>query len=225
MRSQPDLNTPIPNFMTTPAKKPILNPGSTDLPEWMQLTPKGTFWHSDAEVHQLIDDKAIDSMVNRLNQEKEVAGDNWAGLLVDFDHFSNDTEKSSEAAAWLMELENREDGMWAKPRFSDVGGTAVKGLRFRFTSPVWKPSDCEVVNRETSTIRPLRLDRAALTNDPRLKGMAPLTNRAELKDFHPVPAVEEVTDEEIVVNRACTKEMLRDETEIPRALTKSDLIF
>ena len=191
--------------MTTPAKAPIFTPGSTDVPKWMQFTPKGTFWHDDAQVNQLLDDKATAAMVNRLNEEKEKAGANWAGLLIDFDHFSNDTDKSSEAAGWLMSLENRADGMWGEVNLSDEGTKAVKGLRFKFTSPVWKPSDCEVVNRDTSTIRPLRLDRAALTNDPNLKGMAPITNRAELEAFHPIPAVEP-EPEELMENRACTKD-------------------
>ena len=44
-------------------------------------------------------------MVNRFNEEARA--ENFAGLLVDFDHFSLDGEKRSEAAGWIVALEAR----------------------------------------------------------------------------------------------------------------------
>jgi len=52
---------------------------------------------------------------------------------VDFDHFSLDTEKSSEAAGWISDLESRDTGLWARVRWSDAGllcgaaGSAYRG--------------------------------------------------------------------------------------------------
>jgi hypothetical protein len=100
--------------------------------------------------------------------------ENFAGLLVDFDHFSLDDRARSEAAGWIVDLEARDTGLWAKIRWSDVGEEAVKGGRYRFMSPVWARSDC--VDLGNGRVRPVRLINAAVTNDPNLRGMCPLSN-------------------------------------------------
>lgn len=74
-------------------------------------------------------------------------------------------------------------GLWAQIRWSDLGEAAVRGGRYRLVSPVWNRCDCEVVSQEENKVRPLRLSRVALTNDPNLKGLVPLTNRTEEKEL------------------------------------------
>ena len=66
-------------------------------------------------------------------------------------------------------------GLWAQIRWSDVGEEAVKGGRYRFLSPVWARRDC--VDLGDGRVRPVRLLNAAVTNDPNLKGLRPLSNR------------------------------------------------
>lgn len=137
------------------------------------LAPLGEFPHAKAGVVQVVDAAAVEAMANRF---REVAkSDNFAGLLVDFDHFSLDNDKSSEAAGWITEVQNRADGLWGKIRWSDVGEAAVKGGRYRFISPVWAREDCEEIGN--GRVRPARLMNAAVTNDPNLKGITPLSNR------------------------------------------------
>jgi phage I-like protein len=148
---------------------------------WFQIAPIGEFKHPSGII-QVIDKDAIDEMVNRFETESKEP--HFPGLLLDFDHFSNDTKAPSEAAGWITALANRDNGkasdpangLWAQIKFSDVGESAVKNGRYRLASPVWNRKECEDLGG--NRFRPQRLDRCALTNDPVLKGMVPLSNRS-----------------------------------------------
>ena len=80
-------------------------------------------------------------------------------------------------------IEN-DKGLWAQIRWSDVGEEAVKGGRYRFLSPVWSRSDCVELGVDPASgwprMRPVRLLNAAVTNDPNLKGMRPLSNSGQM---------------------------------------------
>lgn len=167
--------------------------------DWFHIAPLGEFDHASG-LRQVIDGKACTAMAE--NFSKESNDPNFPGLLVDFDHFSHSPEKSSTAAGWITALKTVEPaceraaanrkpndtppqkgGLWAKIRWSDLGNEAVRGGRYRLVSPVWNRSDCEPVEKtgkgEKARVRPLRLARVALTNDPNLKGLVPLTNRID----------------------------------------------
>lgn len=151
--------------------RPITNriaEGRFSLPAdgWWQLVPLGEFPHASSGLVQVIDPEALEQIANRFRP----------GTLIDFDHFSYDPERPSEAAGWIDQVEVREDGLWAKARWSDVGRSALLNGRYRFVSPTWLPGD--VVALGDSRVRPVRLDSAGLTNQPNLRGMAPLTNRS-----------------------------------------------
>lgn len=137
------------------------------------LVPRGEFPHPTG-VLQVIDDSACAAMLNRFGQE--AATPNFAGLLLDYDHFSQDTDKSSEAAGWILKLENRADGLYGLIRWAGAGEEKVRSGAFRFVSPVWNREECESLGG--NKVRPLRLANCALTNDPNMKGIKPLTNRA-----------------------------------------------
>jgi phage I-like protein len=160
--------------MKTMQLTPVLNRANS-LPDdgWYHIAPLGEFSVKRANgerIMQVIDDRAMKAMADRLIAE-------GGPLLVDYDHFSYDTEKPSEAAGWIYELDAREDGLWARIEWTDTGGAAVMNKRYRFVSPVWYPDECEPVENKAGAIRPLRLDSIALTNSPNLKGMRPLSNR------------------------------------------------
>jgi phage I-like protein len=120
-------------------------------------------------------------MVERF--EAELAAPHAAGLRLDYDHFSYDTQRPSEAAGWITALEGRVDGLWARVRWTDTGEAAVRNGRYRFLSPAWLARDLEEaaggegVEAGEKRWRPLRLDSAGLTNNPNLRGLAPLSNR------------------------------------------------
>jgi hypothetical protein len=123
-----------------------------------------------------LDDTSLESLCNRFDRDS--AAPNFAGLLIDFDHFSYDPDKSSEAAGWLQKLQRRPDGLYGQIKWTDAGESAIRNGRYRFVSPTWLRGDCEPVSGEDAkTLRPLRLDSLALTNSPNLRGMAPLSNR------------------------------------------------
>lgn len=145
---------------------------------FFHLVPKGEHPHPESGLVQVIDDEAITSIVNRFNAESQQK--NFPGLLVDFEHFSYDSNKPSSAAGWITEMQNRADGIWGKIRWSDDGDTAVKNGRYRLVSPVWLPNQVQQLGNKR--VRPLRLDTAGLTNNPNLRGMVPLSNRSGSTD-------------------------------------------
>jgi phage I-like protein len=172
---------------------------------WHQLAPLGEFPHAAAGIIQVIDTAACNAMVASFDFQKK-SSTIFPGLLIDFDHFSLDAEKRSEAAGWITDLKflppsqsaigNHQSempcGLFALIRWSDIGEAAVKGGRYRFLSPVWAKGDCEDLS--DNRFRPVRLLNAAVTNDPNLKGILPLSNRAPF-DFTPLGKNAHLTQE------------------------------
>jgi hypothetical protein len=136
-----------------------------------------------AGVVQVIDAKAVDSIVNRFNQEAEDyrrrTGRDYPGMLIDHEHFKHDPEKETTAYGWLMRLENRGGVPYGKIMWTNTGKPAVDGASYRFFSTEYDPADLVVLNDgKPKRVRPMRLDGLTLTNDPNNKGGAPITNRA-----------------------------------------------
>ncbi len=127
--------------------------------DWIQVAPIGEFPHAKAGLVQVLDRDAITAMANTFNEQKKEA-------LVDFDHRSQNPEHKSEAAAWISNLEARNDGLYAKMRWTDEGKKAVEGGTYRFISPVWKREDC--VDLGNNRCRPMVFDSAGLTNSNNL---------------------------------------------------------
>ena len=148
---------------------------------WFHIAPHGTFPHPTGAM-QVIDAEACEAM--RGTFAEEARQPNFPGLLVDFDHSSHDPAQPTTAAGWIGGLEHRDDGLYAQIRWSDLGHQALTGGRYRLASPVWNRADCDQWTapasdgRDTVHLRPRRLDRLALTNDPNLPGLAPLSNRS-----------------------------------------------
>jgi hypothetical protein len=165
---------------------PILNRDFV-LPKdgWYHIAPIGTFHHEPSGMDQVIDKESIASMVDTFHEEEKAAGPHWPGILVDFDHFSHDTDKPTMAAGWIEDLQGRPDGLWGLIHWSDLGEAAVRGGRYRLISPVWNVDDCKQVDKET--IKPMKLHRVAVTNDPNIKGMVPMSNRMAPSSDEEVP--------------------------------------
>jgi hypothetical protein len=149
---------------------------------WFHIAPHGTFPHPTGAM-QVIDAEACEAMQRTFAEEARQP--NFPGLLVDFDHASHDPAQPTTAAGWIGALDHRDDGLYAQIRWSDLGHQALTGGRYRLASPVWNRTDCDAWTveandgREIVHLRPRRLDRLALTNDPNLPGMVPLSNRRE----------------------------------------------
>jgi phage I-like protein len=151
---------------------------------WYNIEPKGEFPNSKSGVVQIIDDVALESIANRFSTE--AANPNFAGLLIDHEHFRHQTDQESRAYGWLMKVQNRADGLYGQIRWTATGKAAVDGGDYRFFSSEYFPNDLTVLNREGSPrrVRPMRLGGLTLTNDPNNKGAKPITNRRE----EPTPA-------------------------------------
>ena len=117
-------------------------------------------------------------MVAALEARRAKEGESFAGVLLDYDHFSMDTDKPSEAAGWIVELAVRDDGLWGRVRWTDTGLKAVEGGRYRLVSAVFPGvNELEVVDEKLNRRRPLELRSCALTNEPNIKGAKPIANR------------------------------------------------
>lgn len=148
--------------------QPLLNrDGSLPADNWYHIVPRGEYPHPESKKLQVLDDKALDAIVNNFRPK----------LLIDQEHWSYEPERSSEAMGWLTEVQKRSDGLWGVIEWSDLGEAAVKNKRYRYISPAWLPRDTEALGKER--LRPLRMDSAALTNKPNLRGMVPLSNRRD----------------------------------------------
>lgn len=171
----------------------ILNrSGGLPADNWYQIEVSGEHPNKEAGVIQIIDAKAIDSIVNRFAARAAAAGDDWSGLLIDRDHFSLDPDKTTEAYGWLMEVRNRDGQLEGRIDWTDLGRPAVEAKRFKFFSSVYDRADVEklgtrqVRNRAWTVIRPLALDRLAVTNDPNNKGGKPISNRDSGDESQPI---------------------------------------
>lgn len=147
---------------------------------WVQILQHGDFPNEAAGIVQHVDDEAFNRIVANFREDKRAP--NWPGMLVDKDHFSHQGDKPSEAAAWIDDLDVRPDGLWAHWRLTDTGLKAVTGGDYRLLSPVLSGFERYDGAPSEKHLRPTRLGAAngaavALTNDPNIKNMAPVSNR------------------------------------------------
>lgn len=155
---------------------------------WIMLLPMGKFpgtlrtyaggEETRESIDQVFDQQAIEAIAASWNARKSEMGANFPGMLVDYDHFSHDEDKPTGAAGWIEAVEIRQDGLWGLPRWSQDGRAKLEGGMYRLVSPVL--SGFERVGEENGkkVLRPTVLERLALTNDPQLRGMPPVSNRA-----------------------------------------------
>ena len=166
-------------------RAPILNrSGEPPADGWYQIEVTGEHPAGKSR-KQIIDAAALTAIVNRFAQEKEAAGDNWGGLLVDNDHFSHDLDKSTEALAWAQELRVKDGELEARLDLTDLGETAIRNKRFKFFSTEYDPEDLEDLG--DGRVRPLRLAGLAFTNRPNNRGGRPISNRADSPEEKPEP--------------------------------------
>lgn len=144
---------------------------------WFQVLKVGEFPHAESGTVQIVDDEALTKVVNRFNSVAST--ENFPGLLVDYDHFSMDRNQSSAAAGWIDKLEIRNGGVWAHARWTPTGLARIQGGEYRLTSPVLTDFVATEDGDESNRIRPGAIDSVALTNNPNIRGMVPVSNRGK----------------------------------------------
>jgi phage I-like protein len=151
---------------------------------WFQIARTGNVEKSldlpgpkkeSVRVRQVIDVADMESIVARFRQQ--AAAPQFSGLLVDFDHFSADEDKSTRAAAWIENVECRGSELWAQMRLSASGRAALEGGDYRHFSPVLGFVPRKYTEGET--VHPAALLGGAITNQPTFRGMVPLSNRQD----------------------------------------------
>lgn len=126
-------------------------------PEWVQLLPAGTFAGRDGRGPYHIADVA-----QVIARTKEAAGDHLL-LPIDYGHALEQdgvVGSGAIAAAWIVDLEDRDQQLWGKVEWTAAGARAVADKEFRFLSPVFYHDNEGTV---------LWLARAGLTNRPNLR--------------------------------------------------------
>ena len=152
---------------------------------WYQIEAKGQHPNRAAGVVQVIDDAAAETIVNRFNEDATKGALRHGNeMLIDHEHFSDQQDQESRAYGWLQQLQNRDDGIYGRIRWTATGKPAVDGGDYRFFSTEYAPGDLTILNSEsgkrkaeTTHVRPLRLAGLTLTNMNNNRGQKPITNR------------------------------------------------
>ena len=146
------------------------------LPTRIHIVPRGELFNPEANVTQVLDDKAIASILSDL-KDKAKSG----GLYMGEEHFIYDANKSSEAFAWGKEFGADAQGIWVEnPDYTDVGGAAIKNKRFKWTSFVTDPAQAGAVEKiGPGRFRILKIDTIGFTNFANAKPLlTPISNRS-----------------------------------------------
>lgn len=157
----------------------LLNREQPPTDGWYQIEVTGE--HSAGKTRdgkprrQVIDDAALQSIVDRFQAEKAAAGEAWGGMLVDLDHHSHDLDKTTEAQAWLQDVEIRDGQLYGRLDLTDLGEASIRNKRVKWFSTEYDPADLEELGE--GRVRPLRLAGLALTNRPNNRGGRPISNR------------------------------------------------
>lgn len=131
---------------------------------WVLLAPWGEWPHAQG-IDQVLDREAADNLIAQWVSE------NRPEILVDFDHASFDPSRASVAAGWIQDLQARDDGLYIRIRWTDIGDQALRGGRYRYLSALW-----QITSLSSDRGRPWRLLSVGLTNQPNIPTPA-LANR------------------------------------------------
>ena len=151
--------------------------GGFEIPSdnFIMVLKAGDWDNAEAGICQHVDQEAFDRILAAFKEQS--SQDNFPGLLVDYDHFSHRPDRPSGAAAWIVDLKQRDDALWAEFRFTKSGRELVEGGEYRLTSPVLDRFEPYEGAPSEKHLRPGRLLRVGLTNDPNMKGFVPASNR------------------------------------------------
>lgn len=137
-------------------------PDGDQVPDWVHLLPAGTFSGGDGR-----------GPFTLAEPEAVIAASMEGGKLALDENHSVDLAapkgEPSPARGWIVELQSRADGIWARVEWTAAGRALMADKAYRGISPV--------IEAEVATGRIARVKRASLVNDPNLK-LTTLHNRS-----------------------------------------------
>jgi phage I-like protein len=120
---------------------------------WVHMIPAGTFQLRDGRGPFRNDQAAAVIAASRALR---------MDLPVDYDHATDFAPQGTQvlAAGWIKELQARPDGIWGRVEWTERAAQMLKAKEYRYLSPVFRhKKDGQV----------MRIDRAALTNNPAME--------------------------------------------------------
>lgn len=142
-------------------------PATGEAPDWVHLTPAGTFSGADGRGPFKLEDA-----------ENVIRASMAAGKLpIDENHAVDKAApegRPSPARGWIVEMQARADGLWGRVEWTGSGAELMRDKAYRGISPVFTHT------KEGGRV--VRVLRAALTNDPNLT-LTTLHSRSEPMDF------------------------------------------
>lgn len=160
--------------ITSAQNLPLRNRAGAD--DWIHIVPKGELPNPEANVVQVLDEQALDSILRNLNADKQRLGDKWSGLYGGREHFIYNAEQDGAALAWFKEFEKREDGLWGRAEFTDLGENAIKNGQYKWTSFASDVRDTQKLGG--NRVRILKIDTIGFTNQPNGRELlTPMSNR------------------------------------------------
>ncbi len=127
-----------------------------EVPDWIHLLPPGPIQTGDRRgPYSLIDAEAV-------ARASLSEGDR---LPIDENHATDLAAPKglpAPARGWIVEMQAREDGVWGRVEWTDVGRDLVSGRAYRGISPVIAHDKAK---------RVLAVLRASLINKPNLRGL------------------------------------------------------
>lgn len=165
---------------------------SDTAPEWVRVAPWGAWVHPRTGPFEITPENA-----DELVRNHQVLG---TDIVVDFEHQTLSGAKAP-AAGWITELERRDDGVWARVKWTEEARRMVEQKHYRYLSPVliYKAAD-----PRTGEQIGLVLHSVALTNTPLLASDMPALVAA--KQGAPagfVTGKPDLTPEDLDVCRLC----------------------
>lgn len=123
------------------------------VPEWIHLTPAGTFSGTDGRGPFTLE--AADEVIRSSMATGRLAIDENHAIDV-----AGPKGQPSPARGWIVEMQLRDDGLWGRVEWTTSGRALIEDKAYRGISPVL------VATKEGGRV--VKLLRAALTNDPNL---------------------------------------------------------
>ena len=155
----------------------LLNRATVEGDEWIHVTPRGEFKHSESGLVEVYDLDAEAAMI--ANFALAEADPAFGGIHFGEEHFLYDPSKSTRAFGWVRELRQSRDGekpgLWGRVELTPAGKAAIENREWKFVSPVHLRSHVEFI--DGNRVRPTAIDSVGLTNNPNLRGMEPIRNR------------------------------------------------